>query len=212
MAETPALLSFPSPKAAAQYQTEPYDTGDSPLSEAERLTAELHSLDQAFRNGYIRAGLICMEVRDRGLWRELDFHSFNDWLIHSAPYSRAHCYQAMKDIAELSDIGQQDLLAVDTRNIATLKKLSSAVRSDPTVLAAAATMPQDAFAGYLATNHPQQHVQATQRVTWNLDAGVVRVIQEAIDVAMLRQDCRTREEAIEAICADYIATYSVQMQ
>jgi hypothetical protein len=153
-----------------------------------------------------------MEVRDRGLWRELDFHSFNDWLIHSAPYSRSHCYQAMKDIAELSEIGQMDLLAVDTRNIPLLKKLSSAVRSDPTVLAAAATMPQDAFGGYLATNHPQQHVQATQRVTWNLDAGVVRVIQEAIDVAMLRQDCRTREEAIEAICADYIATYSVQMQ
>ena len=212
MADSPAVLAFPTPKTAAQYQTEPYDAGDSPLSEAERLTAELHSLDQAFRNGYIRAGMICMEMRDRELWRELDYHSFNDWLIHSAPYSRAHCYAAMKDIEELSEIGQQDLLAIDTRNIPILKKLSTAVRSDPTVLRAASEMPQDAFAGYLATNHPQQHVSATQRVTWNLEADVVRLIQEAIDVAMIRQGCTTREEAIEAICADYIATYSVQMQ
>jgi hypothetical protein len=211
MAETPALLSFPSPKAAAQYQTEPYDTGDSPLSEAERLTAELHGLDQAFRNGYIRAGLICMKVRDRGLWRELDFHSFNDWLIHSAPYSRAHCYQAMKDIAELSEIGHQDLLAVDTRNIPTLKKLSSAVRSDPTVLAAAATMPQDAFAGYLATNHPQQHIEAKE-VRWMLSGSLAKLAGEAIDVMMERYDCKTRDEALECIFAEIINTYGVQMQ
>jgi hypothetical protein len=212
MAETPALLSFPTSKAATWNQALGYDPGDSPAAEAAHLTAELKRLDAAFRNGYLRAGFICMEVRSRGLWKELDFHSFNDWLIHSAPYSRSHCYQAIKDIEELSGIGQHDLLAIDTRNIPLLKKLSSAVRSDPTVLAAAATMPQDAFAGYLATNHPQQHLSATQRVTWNLDAGVVRVIQEAIDVAMLRQGCTSREEAIEAICADYIATYSVQMQ
>ena len=211
MAETPAVLSFPSPKAAAQYQTEPYDTGDSPLSEAERLTAELHSLDQAFRNGYIRAGYICMEVRDRGLWRELDFHSFNDWLIHSAPYSRSHCYQAIKDIAELSDLGQVDLLAVDTRNIPLLKKLSSAVRSDPTVLAAAATMPQDAFAGYLATNHPQQHLEA-RSVTWKLSPSLASLAQEAVEVVMGRCDCKTRDEALECIFAEIINTYGVQMQ
>jgi hypothetical protein len=211
MAETGTVLSFPSAEAAAQHQIPSRDPGYSPLSEAQRLTAELHSLDQAFRNGYIRAGMICKEMRDRGLWRELEYHSFNDWLIHSAPYSRAHCYAAMKDIEELSDLGHNDLLAVDTKNIPLLKKLSSAVRSDPEVLRAASEMPQDAFAGYLATNHPQQHIEA-RSVRWMLSGSLAKLGNEAIDVMMERYDCRTRDEALEAIFAEIINTYGVQMQ
>jgi hypothetical protein len=205
------VLTFPTSKVATWNQALGYDPGDSPAAEAAHLTEELSRLDAAFRNGYLRAGFICMEVRSRGLWKELDFHSFNDWLIHSAPYSRSHCYQAIKDIEELSEIGQHDLLAIDTKNLPLLKKLSSAVRSDPTVLAAAATMPQDAFAGYLATNHPQMHIEAKD-VRWMLSGSLARLAGEAIDVMMERYDCKTRDEALEAIFAEIINTYGVQMQ
>jgi hypothetical protein len=205
------VLTFPTPQVATWNQALGYDPGDSPAAEAAHLTEELQRLDAAFRIGYLRAGFICMEVRSRGLWRELDFHSFNDWLIHSAPYSRSHCYQAIKDIEELSEIGQHDLLAIDTKNLPLLKKLSSAVRSDPTVLAAAATMPQDAFAGYLATNHPQQHIEARD-VRWMLSGSLARLAGEAIDVMMERYDCKTRDEALEAIFAEIINTYGVQTQ
>ncbi len=187
-------------------------------SAATLLTVILRDLDALYRSSYIRRGLICREVDKRALWRfvadagGVSYRSFGAWLMGSAPWSRSDCYAAMASLEKLSDIPLPQLLEIPRCNLPVLEKLSTAVRSDPKVLADAARMPQEAFTATIAADHPEQHVQARQRLVWNLDADVVRVIQEAIDVAMLRQDCKTREEAIEAICADYIATYSVQMQ
>jgi aryl-alcohol dehydrogenase-like predicted oxidoreductase len=72
-------------------------------------------------------------------------------------------------------------------------------------------MPQDAVAGYVATNHPNQHIEAKE-VRWMLSASLARLAGEAIDIVMDRYDCKTRDEALEAIFAEIINTHGVQMQ
>jgi hypothetical protein len=198
----PEVLSFPTPKAASRIIFEGLPTSDSPLTEAARLTRELKELDQSFHNGYIRAGLICMEVRDGRLWEPLGFDSFNDWLMSSAPYSRAHCYQSMKDIAELSEIGHDDLLKIATSNLPLLKRLSSAVRRDPTVLRAASEMPSEAFTGWVVQNHPLQHQEA--RTPRKLPASLWVLLDQCVEKAMREQGFVHRDDAIEYILSDFL--------
>lgn len=212
MAETPALLSFPTSQVASwDHFPAGITPPDSPFFEAQRLTAELRSLDEAFRNGYLRAGFICMEVRSRELWKELDYHSFNDWLIHSAPYSRSHCYAAIKDIEELSEFGQDQLLDIPTGNLPLMKKLSSAVRSEPEVLRWAVECSESEFWAKVQAQYPNQHIEA-RSVRWMLPESLAKLAGEAIEIVMVRYDCKTRDEALEAIFAEIINTRGVQMQ
>lgn len=198
------VLTFPTSQIATWNQALGYDVGDSPAAEAAHLTEELKRLDAAFRNGYLRAGFICMEVRSRELWKELDFHSFNDWLIHSAPYSRSHCYQAIKDIEELSEIGQHTLLDIPTGNLPLLKKLSSAVRSEPEVLRWAVECPESEFWAKVQAHYPNQHIERPERQR-KLPASLWTLLDTAVGIAMQDPDCPTWESGLEAILADYIA-------
>lgn len=205
MAETPALLSFPTCQVASwDHFPAGITPPDSPFFEAQRLTAELRGLDEAFRNGYLRAGFICVEVRSRELWKELDYHSFNEWLIHSAPYSRSHCYAAIKDIEELSDIGQDQLLDIPTGNLPLMKKLSSAVRSEPEVLRWAVECPESEFWARVQAQYPNQHIERPERQR-KLPASLWTLLDTAVGIAMQDPDCPTWESGLEAILADYIA-------
>jgi hypothetical protein len=188
------------------------------LEAADAITGRVCALDSVLRTGFIHLGILCREVRDRQLWRWLidpdtmkPFTSMGAWITRSAPYSYRHCHSAMTALDQLSDIPVDQLAEIPQCNLARMQRLSTKTRQEPGLVIAAAQLSEERFAAKIAEEYPDQHIEAkTSR--WMLAPSLARLRDEAIDVAMVRQDCRTREEALEAIFADYIATYAVQMQ
>jgi hypothetical protein len=139
------------------------------------------------------------------------FHSMDAWIAGSAPWSRRDCYAAMKAVDELSDIPTETLSEIPRCNIARLQQMSSTTRQEPEVLAAASRLSEQEFAAKIEHDYPDQHMEA-RSITWKLSPSLAKLAREAVDVAMVHWDCKTRDEALEAIFAEVVATYSVPMQ
>lgn len=210
---TPAvpLFSIPTFQTAYGYQGTRCWESDSPAAKAEGLTLRITQLDNSYRTDYIERGLICLEVNTLALWKYLPdpvtkqpCESFNAWLRAYAPWSRSDCYSAMKTAERLKDVPKAKLAVIPRNNLSTLERLSTAVRADDRVLQWASTMPQDDFISRLAAEYPQQHISHRERLVFALEPGAKETVNRAIDKAM-QAGCTTREEAIEAICADFLA-------
>lgn len=185
---------------------------------ADALSERLRFLDGIYRTGFTERGMICREVRDRVLWRHVlspadgqPYHSMDAWIAGTAPWSRRDCYAAMKAVDELKDIPAETLSQIPQCNLALMQKMSSKTRQDADVLAAASTLSREQFAAKVEQEYPDQHIEA-RSVRWTLPGSLAKLADEAIEVMMERNDCRTRDEALGAIFAEIINTYAVQMQ
>lgn len=185
---------------------------------ADALTERLRFLDGIYRTGFVERGMICRDMRDRMLWRMVldpstgkPYHSMDAWIAGSAPWSRRDCYAAMRAVDELKDIPTETLSQIPQCNLAQLQRMSTQTRQEPAVLAAASSLSREQFAAKVEREFPDQHIEA-KNVRWMLSGSLARLAGEAIEVAMYRYEVKTREEALEAIFADFIASYSVPMQ
>lgn len=239
MAETGVVFPFPHPETASRNQSSSCNPGDSevpeavegdlkpfldwvkemgPAEAADAYTERIRFLDGVYRTGFIERGLICRDMRDRGLWKlvlspadQKPYHSMDAWIAGSAPWSRRDCYAAMKAVDELKDIPTETLSQIPQCNLAQLQRMSTKTRREPAVLAAASTLSREQFAAKVEKDYPDQHLEA-KSVRWMLSGSLSRLAGEAIDIAMVRWDVKTREEALEGIFADFIASYGVPMQ
>lgn len=182
-----------------------------PADAEDAIARRCGATDAILKTGFVALGMMCGRVRDRMLWRGatdpltgLPFESMSAWILRRAPYSYRHCHSAMTAVDELKDIPVNTLSSISGCNIAQLQKMSTQVRSNPQVLADAASLSQEEFAAKVAKDYPDQHIQPRVRVTWNLEPDVIIVMNHAIDKAM-QMGCSTRERALEAIFAEFLS-------
>ncbi len=151
--------------------------------------------------------MICLQVRDGRLWIELGFSSFDEWIASSAPYSRSSCYAAMRTLESLKDIPAEKLEQVPRGNLRVMEKLSTAVRSDANVLEWAAKLSETAFWEKVATEYPQQHLEAPERKSvHSLPASLWALMDDCVDKAMREEGFVNRLDAIEYILSDYLVS------
>jgi hypothetical protein len=174
------------------------------------LDGHLRMLERQYRRSFVARGLILLEVEERVLWAKLidsetgePYSSFERWIVSAATYSRSDCFAALKAVKELRDIPTDQLLDTPRCNVSILQSLSTAVRKQPEVVKAAQTMSQKDFVAQIEQRWPEMHVEERRTIHLNPVKGATAIIEETIAMAMLLEDVKTREEALEAICAEY---------
>ena len=182
------------------------DLNTLPDTEAEESIYEtLRSYDSDSRLKYTQIGLMALAVHKRMLWQKridpedgFPCRSFAKWVRIAAPYAFSTIYAALRDVEELQDIPAESLAEIPQGNIATMKKLSTAVRRDPWVLEAA-KLRNEPFVAYIREKHPDQHLPTLKPVKVMVDDP--DFIYSVLDQAVELHDAIDRGHALQMVCA-----------
>lgn len=160
-------------------------------------------LDELAELAYADRGIIAIEIEKRELWRYLGFSSFSSW---AASRGRRSTFYAKASMMELvKDVPAEALRGIGRANIDTLVKLSTADRQDPEILDAARKLSGDAFAAHLEKERPNQHIERKGWLRVPMVTSALIVVDEAI-IKALSLGCKTRAEAVEYICAEFLTS------
>lgn len=178
---------------------------------AKKLDSRIRELERQHRRSFVELGLICNEMADRLLWRELVdpdtgnfFQSFGGWLANAAQVSHSSAYKAMKVLKEVTDIPVEDLQEMTRANVIIVAQLSSKVRQDPTVIAAAKSQTEEGFYQILEASYPDQHMESSARMDLKPSRSARKVIDEALRAAGVLYGVEGREAQLEAICSYFM--------
>jgi hypothetical protein len=170
--------------------------------EAERaLFDRLRWLDRSERLTHAERGLILRNVEEFKLFEQRIDPStgtpctFDGWLRLASPWAYSSCRQALRDVKDLSDINDSDLAQVTPSNFPILKKLSTQVRNDPSILEAAKTQPTEKLVEQIRRDHPMQHIECTKTLRFNLDESDAATVEEVLDIAM-QKGAHNRNESL----------------
>lgn len=175
---------------------------------AKLISARVRQWDAEEPLRYAALGLMCLAVQKRLLWQlvkdedGLPCRSFARWVRFHAPRGYSTCYAALRDCEELQDVPPADLAEIPQSSFATMKQLSTKVRANPKVLAAAKTGRAE-LVDYVKAHHPGQHVESRSPYRLNPTEGQRAEIEEAVELAIRRGDATSPEEAIFGWAVDY---------
>jgi hypothetical protein len=183
-----------------------------PDTAAKALQGILHDLDPLEKQVFACRGMAALIIEERELYRcvfdeEVGEHyaSFDRFLKTEFPASWSYIRDALRAVKELREVPFTDLLEIKRCNLEQLKKVSSRVRLLPEVVRAAKSMPEKQFVEKLNREH-SQHLEVKQPVVM-AEATVSSKVDEAVEMATLLYGCKTRGEALEAVCEDFILAH-----
>lgn len=176
------------------------------------LDERLRFLERQYKRNFVERGFILVEVEERKLWTQLvdadtneTYTSFDRWVCGAASHSRADCFEAMRAVKELRDVPREQLMGIPRKNIGILSQLSTKVRKDPDVIAAAQTGSKKEFIAHIQDKHPDQSIEQETKLTAHPTKSQADVIGLAMEVAAWLCGCNGRESALE-----FLATYLLE--
>jgi hypothetical protein len=178
------------------------------------LDTRLRCLEAEFKRSFLEMGIICVEVQERRLWASLcdfdgvPYHSFEAWVCSAAPQCRRQCFSAMAAVKELTEIPMHELAEIPQCNLAQLRKLSSGVRQQPEVIAAAKCLSEDDFRSKIKESFPDQHISNRRRMVLNFDEGDYETVCTWLDAIGEALDLTDREGELLALAIDWQQEHS----
>jgi hypothetical protein len=176
------------------------------------LDDRLRFLERQYKRNFVERGFILLEMEERQLWKCLidsetgdEFQSFERYIVTAASHSRADCFESLRAVKELRDIPREQLMNIPRKNIGILSQLSTKVRRDPDVIAAAQTATKADFIGHIQENHPDQAIEQETKLTAHPTKSAREVIDMALEVAVWLCGCNGRESGLE-----FLATYLLE--
>lgn len=182
------------------------------------LDTRLRALEEVHRRSFVARGWIILEMKQRELWRHIldedgaSYTSLERWIVGAATHSRSDCFAALRAVEELREIPKQTLLSLPRCNIAILQSLSSSVRQRPDVIEKAQSMTEREFVEDIKEHFPEQHLEQKRAIHLKPRESATGAIEETIRMAMVLEDTKIREEALEAICAEYAENHREQYE
>lgn len=182
------------------------------------LFSRMRSLDDTEKLSYSERGRICLAVAQTLIHRERinpetgEPCSLTEWIRLAAPWGYSTCYAAMRDVQELQDISTNDLAQIPQANFPTLKKLSTAVRSQPSVLGAAKSLRAAEFDAHIQTNHPDQKIESKRLMRFFPYQAQAADIEEALKLAEENGGATNRTEALWVLAIDYKAACFLEQE
>lgn len=179
------------------------------------IFARMRELDRVEKLSYAERGELCLWVKRHMLHNQRinpetnEPCSLTEWVRLCSPWGYASSFSAMRDFEMLSDVPMEDLAEMSKGNIQTLIQLSTAVRSQPSILQAAKTQRPDEFIEHVRRTNPMQHLDTKRTLRFVADSGQAAEIEETIVIAM-GQGAMNRTEALLSICLDYRATVKLE--
>lgn len=182
----------------------------------EHLFSRVCSIVKGWELGYAEVGLICQTVKAKLLWKyRVDPStnepcvSFNRWMQLAAPRSFATSHAALRDVHNLHDIPEADLIKIPATNFPIMLQLSTGVRADPVVLEAAKTKPTEAFVEHIREHYPEQHLERKVLMRFRPEESAARKIEEALRMAQLH-GANNRNEALELIAEEAVRQWEME--
>lgn len=187
---------------------------------AQILTARIRELERQYKRGFIERGMILLEVEQRGLWKHVTdretgdpYHSLGAWLVGEAPHSRSDCYAALKAVKQLSEIPKEELLEVPRCNVEVLRRVPKQDRTKRltvggkrmTVIEAAARLPEKKLREVVHREIPNAHIEPKEPMILRPEVSSRKQIDIGLDAAKWYFEVYSREEALEAIVAAFLA-------
>ena len=141
------------------------------------LSVILKSLDAIEEKAFAVRGEAMLLIEERNLFRFVvdedvgDYYqSFDKWLKDTLPRSWGYCRDALRTRKECREIPYADYVQIPRCNSEQLKKLSSGVRTLPSVIEAAQTLPEKAFVAKVNKDH-DQHIERTETLKLTYPSG-----------------------------------------
>lgn len=165
-------------------------------------------LDSLQEGSFVERGRIIREFEARRLWSHLvdpetgqSFPSLTAWMSCSRFFGcRRTNFAAKKVMTMLADVPPERLAGVPTGTLYELTRLSTAVRNDSRILAAARVLPKDAFLEKVSREHVDQHVEPTETLRFSPVLSGAKLIKEWIEFALENDLAGNREEALVMAC------------
>lgn len=172
------------------------------------LNQRMAVLDQIHRiheRTYPETGIIAREFERRHLYKhlidpdtDLPFPNFTAWASCSNFLAcRRIIFESKRDMEMLQDVPAEKLIDVSKSNIKVLTQLSTAVRNDPEILAAART---DKLLEKVERDHPEQHLEARKPLRLNPGRSDAKIIEKWIEYAQEHDIAGSPTEAIVRAC------------
>lgn len=161
----------------------------------------VREIDRTVRESWSELAAICIQVRDKELWRMLPakFHSFDDWLIDAAPCCRATVYKGMGVLSVIAkDLSPQEIAGIEIGNAILLSQVSSSVRRDPEVIQAAKSgRSSNKLREIVRTKYPNQHVEAIVEKKLHFTTSQWEKIEAAHEAYKLTDEMASLETFLE---------------
>jgi hypothetical protein len=175
---------------------------------APALNQRMVVLDQVHRIHeltYPEIGIISREMEKRHLYKYLidpdtdqPFPNFSAWASCSNFLAcRRIIFESKRDLELLADVPAEKLISVSKSNIKILTQLSSAVRNDPAILAAAKT---DDLAEKVEREHPDQHLEVRKPIRLNPGRSEAQDIERWVEYAIEHDIAGSLTEAVVRAC------------
>lgn len=167
--------------------------------------ARIREIERTIAGAWSEMAEIAVQVRDNEEYLLLGFHSFGAWLSDAVPRSRSTVYAAIGLLEELKDVPMEDLRQIGIGNAGILKSLSTGARRRQDVLEAAKVHQPRDFASLVSETVPESHLEPYVNPRFRFTVSQWKVIQEAIEQVIEQYDgeIKSREEALEALCAEW---------
>jgi hypothetical protein len=174
------------------------------------MDARMRQIERSDKVTFVERGLVCLWVEQKEAYLHMygggKFRSMGEWLSDACPYSRSTAYAALGEVKKAieDNIPLEVANKLPRCNLKTLNRLSTSLKHDPEILAAAETESEQSFKRRIAKDHPGQHVEADLPMRFKPTESQRKVIDTALDAAMLIEGSMSREDALEAICEFYM--------
>ena len=179
------------------------------------LFNRMRQLDRTEKLSYAEKGFILQAVEQFMLHESRVDDSgkpmtFTRWVREASPWSYSTSFQAKRDMEQLADVPEEQLALMPAGNIRTLLRLSTKVRSEPSVLEAAKTQRPEEFVESVRTSHPDQHLSASTVMRFKVDDEAVSLVEEAIDYAISHSIAGNWGEALERMAVTALEQWKLE--
>jgi hypothetical protein len=185
----------------------------TPKEQALTYDSRVREIDRIVRESWSELAAICIQVRDKMLWKELPgkYTSFDAWLLDAAPVCRATVYRGMGVLSVLSkDVSPEDIAGMEIGNASILayEVSSSKVRRDPEIVAAAKSHRHSKkLREVVKTKYPEQHLEDVVEKKFHFTASQAELFDEFLTCyRAMNNPNAPAEEAIEELCSSWLDT------
>src|SRR5215471_17767948 len=139
----------------------------------------------------------CLDVKRDQDYIILGFTTWNAWLVDAAPRSRSYIYLAIGRYEELiHDIPEEELSKIPLGSAGVLRQLSSSVRKNPAVRAAAKGKPRE-LRKVLATEFKDQHIETVVEINLKFTASQWAIVEAEYEKYLMEDPRLTMEQFFE---------------
>lgn len=177
------------------------NTGTERKRQAIDVDREVRQLIREVDQTWLRIGRLCEQCKNQGLYRELGFRRFDDWILAAAGQSRSRAYVAMRVARNLVPIRDADLAQITVQNADILSRVPKSRQA--ALIKAAQTQTERDFRETVETTAPGLHLESSVHVEFWVPRSLLEVIERCIQKAKVLNETESRTAAIEAIFAEY---------